>query len=68
MEIKITVTCDCGKVYETDAYDVDYKDTTRCKCGRCHGESHEIQFGQCPKCFKSATVKHGNYDDKYSLL
>ena len=56
--MKIEITCDCGEKFEIDPQNVWFEDTTRCSCGRCHGESYNIIFGTCSKCGKDLYTSH----------
>ena len=56
--MKIEITCDCGEKVEVDPYDIYVRDTTRCNCGHCHGESWEVEFGSCPKCGVDLIIEH----------
>ena len=55
--MKITITCDCGEVFDADSYDFSYEDTTKCSCGRCYGESWKIVYNSCPKCKKEILIR-----------
>lgn len=57
--MKVKVECDCGETYEVTLCHI--RDTTKCSCGSCRGESYEVVFVEnCPKCGKDNRMTHEN--------